>query len=224
MLLKLLLLPIWLPLKLLWEILEHSGHRHHHGRRRYRLRMSGRGWAIAGIVFAALLVVGAIGGAFSGHFSAREPVSDVSHKPGAIVAAGRSSTAAAHSTVPGSIAHSTVPGSNASQPSARGATAPAMGSQPAAATGPGGCHPLTNAGGCYEPGEFCRTTDHGVTGLAGNGETIKCEDANGWRWEPIAAPPAPGPTRTSRSPSRTPTPPPTTAPPSTSPTPAPTTA
>jgi hypothetical protein len=50
---------------------------------------------------------------------------------------------------------------------------------------PAGCHPLTNCGNCYEPGEYCRNTDHGVIGLAGDGKTIKCEDNNGWRWEPI---------------------------------------
>lgn len=47
------------------------------------------------------------------------------------------------------------------------------------------CHPLSNEGTCYEPGEFCRDTDHGVTGLAGDGETIRCEDNDGWRWEPV---------------------------------------
>ncbi len=47
------------------------------------------------------------------------------------------------------------------------------------------CHPLTNGGKCYEPGEFCRDSDHGVTGLAGDGETIRCEDNDGWRWEPV---------------------------------------
>lgn len=48
-----------------------------------------------------------------------------------------------------------------------------------------GCYPLTNGGNCYEPGEYCRSSDHGVTGVAGDGETIKCEYNNGWRWEPI---------------------------------------
>ena len=48
-----------------------------------------------------------------------------------------------------------------------------------------GCYPLTNGGNCYEPGEFCRTSDHGVTGVAGDGKAIKCEYNNGWRWEPI---------------------------------------
>jgi hypothetical protein len=58
---------------------------------------------------------------------------------------------------------------------------------PAAATAPptpAGCYPLTNAGNCYEPGEFCRSADHGRTGVAGNGEAIVCRYNDGWRWEP----------------------------------------
>jgi len=46
------------------------------------------------------------------------------------------------------------------------------------------CSPMTDAGNCYEPGEYCRATDHGVSGTAGNGEAITCENHNGWRWEP----------------------------------------
>jgi hypothetical protein len=46
------------------------------------------------------------------------------------------------------------------------------------------CYPLSDEGTCYEPGEFCRDSDHGATGLAGDGETIMCEDNDGWRWEP----------------------------------------
>jgi hypothetical protein len=49
---------------------------------------------------------------------------------------------------------------------------------------PAGCYPLSNSGTCYEPGEFCRATDHGRTGRAGDGEAIVCEYNNGWRWEP----------------------------------------
>jgi hypothetical protein len=55
---------------------------------------------------------------------------------------------------------------------------------PPASTAPAGCHPLTNGGNCYEPGEYCRTSDHGASGVAGDGEAIICEDNNGWRWEP----------------------------------------
>jgi hypothetical protein len=60
-----------------------------------------------------------------------------------------------------------------------------------------GCYPLTDSGGCYEPGEFCRDSDHGVTGVAGDGQKIVCADNDGWRWEPYsgsAPPPAPAPT------------------------------
>jgi hypothetical protein len=46
------------------------------------------------------------------------------------------------------------------------------------------CYPLTNGGNCYKPGEYCRNSDHGVSGIAGNGEAIICTDNNGWRWEP----------------------------------------
>lgn len=47
------------------------------------------------------------------------------------------------------------------------------------------CYPKTDSGNCYEPGEFCRDSDHGAYGVAGDGEKIRCEDNNGWRWEPV---------------------------------------
>ena len=47
------------------------------------------------------------------------------------------------------------------------------------------CYPVTSSGHCYEPGEFCPAADHGMSGIAGDGERIICEDNNGWRWEPI---------------------------------------
>jgi hypothetical protein len=42
---------------------------------------------------------------------------------------------------------------------------------------------MTDSGGCYEPGEHCRDSDHGMSGVAGDGETITCEDNDGWRWD-----------------------------------------
>jgi phosphatidylserine/phosphatidylglycerophosphate/cardiolipin synthase-like enzyme len=54
------------------------------------------------------------------------------------------------------------------------------------AAGPGApaCQPLSNEGTCYEPGEYCRNDDHGVSGVAGDGESITCKDTNeGWEWE-----------------------------------------
>jgi hypothetical protein len=49
---------------------------------------------------------------------------------------------------------------------------------------PTACSPLTSSGNCYEPGEYCSNADHGISGVAGDGEPITCEYNNGWRWEP----------------------------------------
>lgn len=46
------------------------------------------------------------------------------------------------------------------------------------------CHPLTNSGNCYEPGEFCRHSDRGKRGVAGDGKRIVCRNNDGLRWEP----------------------------------------
>jgi hypothetical protein len=50
---------------------------------------------------------------------------------------------------------------------------------------PPACYPLDSEGNCYEPGEYCPDADHGLTGIAGDGEAIICEDNDGWRWEPL---------------------------------------
>jgi cardiolipin synthase len=62
-------------------------------------------------------------------------------------------------------------------------TTSSAGSSPAT-TSPTGCYPLDDEGGCYEPGEYCRDDDHGMTGRAGNGLTITCQYDDGWYWEP----------------------------------------
>ena len=61
--------------------------------------------------------------------------------------------------------------------------APATSSAPAAVPQPA-CYPLTSGGNCYRAGEYCRNADHGMSGIAENGERITCEDNDGWRWEP----------------------------------------
>jgi hypothetical protein len=45
------------------------------------------------------------------------------------------------------------------------------------------CHPTTSSGHCYQPGEYCRKSDHGKAGLAGDGAKIICKNRKGWRWE-----------------------------------------
>ena len=63
-------------------------------------------------------------------------------------------------------------------------TAPPTAAPTTAAPAAPACSPLTSGGNCYEPGEFCPAKDHGVTGIAGDGKSITCEDVNGyWRWE-----------------------------------------
>lgn len=47
-----------------------------------------------------------------------------------------------------------------------------------------GCFPKTNGGNCYEPGEFCRKSDRGLVGIAGDHVAIVCRDNDGLRWEP----------------------------------------
>jgi hypothetical protein len=68
-------------------------------------------------------------------------------------------------------------------PAVAPSTAPAAAPTQAAPT-PAGCHPLSNEGTCYKPGEYCRADDHGTSGVAGDGKAITCEDNDGWRWEP----------------------------------------
>jgi hypothetical protein len=64
------------------------------------------------------------------------------------------------------------------------ATRPAK-TSPAATARAASCYPLSNGGNCYEPGEYCRKSDHGASGVAGDGKKILCENNDGWRWEPI---------------------------------------
>jgi hypothetical protein len=67
-------------------------------------------------------------------------------------------------------------------PSSPPAPAPAPTATPAPSAA--SCYPISDEGTCYEPGEFCRDSDHGASGVAGDGEKIVCEDNDGWRWEP----------------------------------------
>lgn len=62
---------------------------------------------------------------------------------------------------------------------------------PPTTAAPTGCYPRTNAGGCYKPGQICRTGDRGTTGMTAGGQAIKCEETTSstgnvsWRWVAI---------------------------------------
>jgi hypothetical protein len=70
-----------------------------------------------------------------------------------------------------------------SAPSTPAQTTAAATPSPTASKTSANCSPLSNTGKCYEPGEYCRKSDHGMSGVAGDGEAIKCVDNDGWRWE-----------------------------------------
>lgn len=202
---KLLLFPLWLPFKILIEIAEHSRrHRHYSHRRRApaprRVRTvqprtftpaqaarpvgtsSGRstfrrGKAVAIMAGSLLLllffVVGIAAGSPGSHKSPgrRTPTAKVASVPGSSMATHRGRH------------HHRKHYHRQHRHQGIKHHAPATTAPTASPPAPAGCYPLSNEGTCYEPGEFCRDSDHGATGLAGDGERIMCEDNDGWRWE-----------------------------------------
>ncbi|MFE9953312.1 hypothetical protein ACFYRJ_38590 [Streptomyces sp. NPDC005531] len=47
----------------------------------------------------------------------------------------------------------------------------------------GKCSIVSNAGNCYQAGQFCRNSDHGALTTTASGARIKCTySANAWRW------------------------------------------
>jgi hypothetical protein len=160
---------------LISELIEHSG-RAHRRRGSYAAQRTNQGkGCMAAVVFIVVLaVIGAIAGACgsgaqpAGHTASAGLAPTVSGSPTAAA-----STAAHHARHHHRRRHR--------HPHRPAAVPVATQSAPSAPS----CAPLSNEGTCYEPGEFCRHSDEGATGVAGDGERIKCEDNNGWRWEPI---------------------------------------
>lgn len=87
-------------------------------------------------------------------------------------------------TVPPTTTTAPPPAPTTTPPTSPPATVPPPTSPPPTAAPVTACSPMTSSGNCYSAGEFCSNADHGVSGVAGNGEAITCEDNNGWRWEP----------------------------------------
>jgi hypothetical protein len=160
----------------------------------HRRARSQRGRAVVRIATGGLIVLGtgiAIGVAAGGTPASSAPAA----RPAATVTV----TVTAHAKAPSTpvrsrpagrhhlaaspaVSSSFTPAPPPSSPAPRRSSAapsPAASSQPAAS-----CYPLTNSGHCYEPGEYCRNSDHGARGVAGDGERIVCADNGGWRWEP----------------------------------------
>ena len=143
------------------------------------------------LAFCGLVFIIGIAAAASSSSSSSTPVSPTS-RPSAgagLVAtasptARKTTTAAQTTTAARSTSAQATASAQTAAPSTPIRTTPAAAPVTPASTAPAGCHPLTNAGNCYEPGEYCRTSDHGTSGVAGDGEAIICENNDGWRWEP----------------------------------------
>lgn len=158
---------------------------------------------VAGAIFALLIIIGVAACA------ATKPASDVTSASSAAptpTAASSYSAATAKTGAPPTTARAAVPPpTHATTPAAKPkappkaapavpptvqATAPAPPPEqppPTAAPPPqpkASCYPLSDENTCYEPGEYCRDSDHGKSGVAGDGKAIICEDNDGWRWEP----------------------------------------
>jgi len=156
---------------------------------------------VAGAIFALLIIIGVAA------CVATKPASDVTPASSATptpTAAPTHAAAAARTGAPPTTARAAVPAPThattpAAKPNAPPEAAPAVpptvqaaapappSKQPTAAPPPqpkAGCYPLSDENTCYEPGEYCRDSDHGKSGVAGDGKAIICEDNDGWRWEP----------------------------------------
>jgi hypothetical protein len=50
-------------------------------------------------------------------------------------------------------------------------------------SGSGTCSIVSNAGNCYQAGQFCRSSDHGATTTTASGTPITCSySGSAWRW------------------------------------------
>jgi hypothetical protein len=145
----------------------------------------------AGVVFVALLIVGVVALAVTPKATAKTMPAPGGTPTPSVAATHTSSPPAKATTMPPRApapvrTPKAPPPTPAAPPPTQLAAPPTQAPPPPPVTqAPAGCSPKTNAGNCYEPGEFCRDDDHGATGVAGDGEKIECEDNDGWRWEPV---------------------------------------
>lgn len=202
---KVLLLPIWLPFKILWEIAEHSSHHRHHRRRprrgpvqrtitytpaqprsprpprparpsRWQSLPRGRKALIISSVSVVLLVI-VLPVALGGSNSPRRSGSPAASTVATVGAQAAQAVPALTPTPTPTPAHR-----HHKHHHRRHHRVVVPPSAPAPT--PAGCYPIASSGNCYEPGEFCPHADAGMTGMAGDGERIVCADNNGLRWEP----------------------------------------
>jgi hypothetical protein len=168
-------------------------------RQRGFARKAGKSFAWAFVAFVALVIIAVAAGGGSGQTQAASttkpgPVASKLHD--AVKPAKSATPSPTRSAAPSPSYAAPAPSQTHAEPApttqAPATTAPAYAAPTtqaspteASPTQAATCSPLTDSGKCYEPGEYCRDSDHGDTGVAGDGESISCEDNDGWRWEPV---------------------------------------
>lgn len=146
-----------------------------------------RVWAVG----VALFAFGAMGGAQSAQDEVRAAQA-VAAKPAPTVTV--TATATATETAKPEPAPTVTKTKRVETPGPRVTVtvAPAAGGSGGSGSGGGGgggtdntgtCSIRSNAGNCYQAGQFCRNADHGAVTTTSGGSRIKCAPSgNSWRW------------------------------------------
>jgi hypothetical protein len=133
----------------------------------------------------ALFAFGAIGGTQSAHDEATAAQA-LAAKPTPTVTITATATATAKpEPAPTVTKTKTVktPGPTVTVTKAAQAAGTGTSSSDGGGTSTGQCSIVSNAGNCYQAGQFCRNSDHGATTTTAGGARIKCTySANAWRW------------------------------------------
>lgn len=165
----------------------------------YQVPRRGQSWperhkVVTGTICCAALVT-VIAAANSVRLPASQNTSMAANVAATTTTAAPVTDAQSHATAATASAHKTQPATKHTPPAASHSPAthaPTRATHvapvpPSAHVAPAGCRPLTDEGRCYEPGEYCRESNHGSAGRDGDGSAIICEDIDGWRWEPASA-------------------------------------
>jgi hypothetical protein len=140
-------------------------------------------WSLAGVV-ALFVLIGTLGGS---------PRTPVSHHNAPVIPAVTATSSPAAPSPAAVVAKSPAPQPQPTtqQPVAQQTTPAPVHTTTTAPQPPPpapGCSPKTASGNCYQPGEFCSAAEHGMTGVAGDGAQIECENTDPgstWHWVAI---------------------------------------
>ncbi|MGW0816225.1 hypothetical protein ACWD00_23680 [Streptomyces viridiviolaceus] len=147
------------------------------------LRKRKRLWAVG----AALFALGAIGGTQSAQGEV-DAAQALAAKPAPTVTTTATATVTA-TPEPGPVPtvtktkKVTTPGPTVTVTKAAAAAGPGTSNSAGSESGSETCSIVSNAGNCYQAGQYCRNSDHGATTTTASGTRIICTyRSNAWRW------------------------------------------